>query len=40
MRRNRIKLHKQDNRLPILDRYDQRMEDWLTLYRNGSEKNK
>jgi len=33
MRRNRIKLHKQDNRNPILDKYDQRVDEWLTRYR-------
>lgn len=33
MRRNRIKLHKQDNKLPILDKFEQRVKDWLARYR-------
>lgn len=36
MRRNRIKLHKRDNRLPILDKYDQRVSDWLIQYQEAA----
>jgi hypothetical protein len=33
MRRNRIKLHKRDNRSPILDKYEQRVQTWVGKYR-------
>lgn len=33
MRHNRIKLHKRDNRSPILDKYEQRIETWVGKYR-------
>lgn len=33
VRRNRIKLHKHDNRSPILDKYDERCRERLTRYR-------
>ena len=33
MRRNRIKLHKRDNRSPILDKYEQRIQTWVGKYR-------
>jgi len=33
MRRNRIKLHKRDNRSPILDKYNQRLQTWVSRYR-------
>jgi len=33
MRRNRIKLHKRDNRSPILDKYEQRINTWIGRYR-------
>ena len=36
MRRNRIKLHKQDNRLPILVKYEQRTGDWMAKYREAA----
>lgn len=36
MRRNRIKLHKRDNRSPILDKYDQRINTWTARYRELS----
>ncbi|MBE0428833.1 MAG: hypothetical protein IBX61_03065 [Thermoleophilia bacterium] len=36
MRRNRIKLHKQDNRFPILDKYNQRVQDWTARYREAA----
>lgn len=36
MRRNRIKLHKQDNRHPILDKYDQRVGEWMARYHETS----
>jgi hypothetical protein len=32
MRRNRIKLHKIDNRNPILEKYEQRAGEWMTKY--------
>lgn len=36
MRRNRIKLHKRDNRSPILDKYEQRIHAWTGRYRELS----
>ncbi len=36
MRRNRIKLHKRDNRLPILDKFDQRVQSWLGKYHEAT----
>ncbi|MDO8735470.1 MAG: hypothetical protein Q7K29_00090 [Thermoleophilia bacterium] len=36
MRRNRIKLHKRDNRSPILDKYEQRIQTWIGKYRELS----
>ncbi|MHB8923581.1 MAG: hypothetical protein ACYC51_09340 [Thermoleophilia bacterium] len=36
MRRNRIKLHKVDNRNPILDKYNQRAGVWMTKYREAA----
>ena len=33
MRRNRIKLHKVDNRSPIMDKFNQRLDFWLARYR-------
>ena len=36
MRRNRIKLHKRDNRSPIMDKYEQRVEAWIGKYRELS----
>lgn len=36
MRRNRIKLHKHDNRSPILDKYEQRINTWTSKYRELS----
>ncbi|MHB1389962.1 MAG: hypothetical protein ACYCXF_01845 [Thermoleophilia bacterium] len=36
MRRNRIKLHKVDNRNPILDKYNQRAGVWMTKYREAT----
>ena len=33
MRRNRIKLHKRDNRSPILDKFEQRIQTWMGKYR-------
>ncbi|MHB0915275.1 MAG: hypothetical protein ACYC5A_03900 [Thermoleophilia bacterium] len=33
MRRNRIKLHKRDNRSPIMVEFDNRLEEWLARYR-------
>jgi len=36
MRRNRIKLHKRDNRSPILDKYEQRIDNWTSRYRELS----
>lgn len=36
MRRNRIKLHKRDNRSPILDKYEQRINTWTSKYRELS----
>lgn len=36
MRRNRIKLHKVDNRNPILDKYDQRLTAWMAKYREAT----
>lgn len=32
MRRNRIKLHKRDNRSPIIDKFNQRLDLWLGKY--------
>ncbi len=36
MRRNRIKLHKRDNRSPILDKFEQRIQTWTGKYRELS----
>jgi hypothetical protein len=36
MRRNRIKLHKRDNRSPIMVKFDQRVEEWISRYRELS----
>lgn len=33
MRRNRIKLHKRDNRSPIMVKFDERVAEWLGRYR-------
>ncbi len=33
MRRNRIKLHKRDNRSPILVKFEQRIDNWVGRYR-------
>jgi len=33
MRRNRIKLHKRDNRSPIMVKFDERVEEWTRRYR-------
>lgn len=33
MRRNRIKLHKRDNRSPIMVKFDDRVEEWTNRYR-------
>ncbi|MFA6001564.1 MAG: hypothetical protein WC828_05560 [Thermoleophilia bacterium] len=37
MRRNRIKLHKRDNRSPIIDKFNQRLDFWLGKYRELSD---
>lgn len=36
MRRSRIKLHKQDNRMPILVKHEQRCNDWMNRYREAA----
>jgi len=38
MRRNRIKLHKRDNRSPILSKYEQRVDAWIGKYHELSGK--
>lgn len=37
MRPNRIKLHKRDNRSPIIDKFNQRLDFWLNRYRELSD---